>query len=145
MNDDPPECSRVIDCAGLHEIGKMGSDNRKGHVLAQLESGAIAVATCAWKEFAELYEEEAVELESHVTTKIKLTKAHTVGAAALADKLNSGFPPGPYDENTDLYTASIATKEGYQILTSPSQLKRYKNMNCKAQDVETWLDGELDE
>lgn len=143
MSDDPQPCLRIVDCAGLHEIANITSNNRKAHVLAELQAGTIGVAACAWTEFVDLYEDEAAELEPYITLKFKLTKAYNVGAARLADKLNSGFPPGPYDANTDLYTGSIASKEGYEILTSPSQMKRYASMKCGAIDVGAWLDQEL--
>jgi hypothetical protein len=143
MSDDPAKCSRIIDCAGLHELAQIASDNRKAYVLAELQAGTIGVAACAWNEFADCYEGEAADLAPYITVKIRNTRAYNVGAASLAQKLNSGFPPGPYDANTDLFTASIASKEGFEILTGPTQLKRYKTMKCAAVDVDAWLDQEL--
>lgn len=145
MSDDQPKCLLIVDCAGLLEIARLSSNNRKAHVLAELAAGKIAVAACAWKEFSDLYEDEAAEIEPHITDKIRLSKAYNLGAARLADKLDSGFPAGPYDENTDLYTAAIATKEQYTVLSGPKQLKRYKTMKCNVIDVAAWLDQVLGE
>jgi hypothetical protein len=142
MSDGPPQCSRIIDCAGLHELVHT-SDNRRAHVLAALQAGTIGVAACAWSEFVDCYEDEAAVLEPYITVKFRNKRAYNVGAASLAQKLNSGFSPGPYDANTDLFTASIASKEGLEILTGPSRLKRYIGMQCAVVDVDTWLDQEL--
>lgn len=142
MSDGPTQCSRIIDCAGLHELVHT-SDNRRAYVLAELQAGNIGVAACAWSEFVECYEDEAATLEAYITVKFRNKKAYNVGAASLAQRLNSGFAPGPYDANTDLFTASIASKEGLEILTAPSRLKRYNGMKCAAVDVATWLDQEL--
>jgi hypothetical protein len=91
MSDDPPGCSCVVDCSGLHEIASIKSDNLKSLYLDQLKQGTIAVAACVWKEFQDLYDDEASGLAPYVTVKINLKRAYYVGAARIADKLNSGF------------------------------------------------------
>jgi len=141
MSDDLLGCSCVVDCSGLHEIARTNSDNLKSLYLDHLRKGVIAVPACVWKEFKELYDDEADALEPYISIKIKLKKAYLVGAARIADRLNSGFSRGPYDSLTDLYTASIATVEQYRLLTSSSQLKYYKAMDYEVSDLATWADG----
>jgi hypothetical protein len=87
-----------------------------------------------------LYKEEAAELKDHVGKKIIMKHAFHVGAARIADKLNSGFPRGAHDENVELFTASIAFTMKCGILTSPAQVKVYEDMNCKASDLASWVD-----
>ncbi len=138
MSDDPPKCSCVVDCSGLHEIASTGSNNLKSLYLDRLKEGAIAVPACVWKEFQELYDDEAVTLAPHIKIKINMKKAYYVGAASIADKLNSGFSRGAYDTQTDLYTASIASIEKYRVLTSASQVKQYEGMGCDVSELVSW-------
>jgi hypothetical protein len=70
-----------------------------------------------------------------------MKKAYYVGAARIADSLKSGFPRGPYDDNVELLTASIALTNGYRILTSSAQVSIYEEMGCQASDHETWIDS----
>lgn len=98
----------------------------------------MAVPSIAWKEFQDLYEDEAGVLEPHITKKVSLGKKYHLGAASIAEGLNSGFPRGAYDQNGDLYTASIAMVEGYQVVTASSQVTAYKTMKCVAVDVASW-------
>lgn len=137
--NDTIEC--VVDCYGLHEIASSTSANLKAVFLDLLSEGVVGVPTCVWKEFREIYEDEAAELAPFVKIKISLTKIYKVGAASIADKLNSGFSRGPYDAQTDLYAASIAVSEGYLLLTSSSQLGEYAKMDCEALDLLTWAEN----
>ena len=139
MNKAPP-CSCIVDTDGLRRIAR-ASGNLKGILLDHLKSGNIAVPACAWKEFAELYESEAETLRPYVTSRIILKRAYYVGAARIADNLNTGFPRGAYDDNVELLTASIALTNGYRILTSSTQVSIYEEMGCQASDHETWIDS----
>jgi hypothetical protein len=138
MTEAEPECSCVIDTNGLHELAN-ASANLKTILLNYLKNGVIGVLTCVWQEFNELYDDEAAQLAPYVTVKIKMTKAVYVGAARIADKLNSGFPLGPYDNHSDLYTASIASNKGYRVLTASIQVKEYTEMECSPSDLATWV------
>ena len=102
-------------------------------------NGAIGVPSCAWQEFGDLYEEEAAILAPHITNKIVMKRAVYAGAARIAEKLNSGFPRGAYDNNTELYTASIASNSGCRVLTSTDQVGQYAEMHCAVIDIETWV------
>jgi hypothetical protein len=139
MTDDGPECPCVIDTSGLHELA-MASGNLKTILLDQLKKGIIAVPTCAWQEFEALYEDEALEIAPYVTEKIIMKKAVYVGAARIADKVNSGFSRGAYDNHTELYTASIASNNGYRVLTASAQVQEYHGMDCQVSDLATWVE-----
>lgn len=139
MTDESSECSCVIDTSGLYDIAT-ASGNLRTVLLDHLKKGVIAVPSCAWQEFEELYEEEAAEIKPYVTAKIIMKKAYYVGAARLADKLNSGFSRGAYDNHTELYTASIAITNSYRILTSAVQVTEYDGMDCEVSDLETWAE-----
>lgn len=139
MTEDGSECSAVIDTQGLHELA-MASGNLKTILLDQLKKGVIAVPTCAWQEFELLYEEEAAELATYVTNKIIMSKTVYVGAARIADNLNSGFSRGAYDNHTELYTASIAYHNGYRVLTATAQVSGYDGMDCEVTDLTTWVE-----
>lgn len=140
MNDEGPACECVVDTHGLYGIALETSGNVKAILLSQLESGVICVPACVWNEFRDLYPEEAEELEPHIPTKVSLRKkAYTLKAAALAEKLNSGFTRGPYDENTDLHAAAIASVEGWTILTTAARAGVFKPLCKKVIDLETWL------
>jgi hypothetical protein len=97
------------------------------------------VPACAWKEFEELYPYEAEALKSFVSTRIIMKRAYYVGAARIADKLNSGFPRGAYDDSVELFTASIAFAKKCRIVTSPAQIAVYTAMACQASDLDTWV------
>jgi hypothetical protein len=140
MSGDESACDCVIDCAGLHEIASTRSDNLKRLFFDRLSSGRIAVPALVWREFKELYEEEADEIEPHVATKITMKRAYHAGAARIADNRNSGFSRGPYDSESDLYTASIASLEGYVVLTSASQVRHYDGMDCEVSDLTNWAE-----
>jgi len=43
-----------------------------------------------------------------------MKRAYYVGAARIADKLNSGFPRGSHDDNVELISASVASTNGYR-------------------------------
>jgi hypothetical protein len=133
-------CSCIVDTDGLRRIAR-ASGNIKGVLLEHLKSGNIAVPACAWKEFAALYEKEAEQLKPHITSRIIMKHAYYVGAARIADGLNSGFPRGAYDDSVELLTASIASTNGYRILTSSAQVSVYQAMGCEASDHETWIDS----
>jgi hypothetical protein len=139
MTDATAQCSCVVDTDGLHGIAN-ASGNLKGILLDHLKSGVIGVPVTAWQEFEELYEEEAATLKPFVTRRITMKRVYYVGAARIADKLNSGFPRGPYDDNVELHTASVASTNGYRILTSTVQVTVYEGMACDASDLETWVD-----
>ena len=139
MSDSKAECQCVIDCSGLHEIAAIQSSNLKTLLLGQLKDGVIAVPSTVWSELRLLYEDDANTLENFVTTKITMKKKYLAGAARIADKLNSGFSRGPYDNSTDLHAASIAEIKGIYLLTSSSQLQYYKNINCDALEVTEWV------
>jgi len=139
MTDGASKCSCVVDTSGLHAIA-VASGNLQSILLDKLKSGAIGVPACAWKEFGELYEEEVAVLAPHIGNKIIMKKSTYVGAARIAEKLNSGFPRGAYDNHTELYTASIASNNGYRVLTSSDQVNQYARMDCDVIDIETWVE-----
>lgn len=101
MSDDVADCTCVTDTHGLHAIAT-ASANLKPILLEKLKDGTIGVLAVALREFSELYEDEATELKPYITTKITMTRAVRSGAARIADKLNSGFSRGPYDEHVEL-------------------------------------------
>lgn len=140
MTDETQVCKCVIDCAGLHEIAKTRSNNLKRPLIDALGSGEIGVPAVVWKEFKELYEDEAEELEPSVIYKIPMKKQYRMGAARIADRLNSGFSRGPYDSETDLYTAAIASLEDYPLITSADQAPYYDGMDCEVIDLAGWAD-----
>lgn len=119
----------IVDCAGLHEIACTKSNSIKSTCLSYLSKGKIGVPSCVWKEFKELYEDEANLLETHISSKIKTTKKHLIGGAAIADGMNPGFQISPYNQMSDFYTVSIAAADGYTIITSKSQQSEYSKMN----------------
>jgi hypothetical protein len=138
MTEAEPECSCVIDTSGLHELANT-SGNLKTILLDRLKNGVIAVPTCVWQEFNELYEDEAAQLTPYVAIKINMSRAVYVGAARIADRLNSGFPRGAYNNHSDLYTASIASSKGYRVLTASIQVREYAEMECSVSDLATWV------
>jgi hypothetical protein len=97
------------------------------------------VPACAWKEFEDLYPDEAETLKPFVSNRIIMKRAYYVGAARIADQLKSGFPRGAYDDSVELFTASIAIAKDCRIITSPTQAAIYVSMMCHASDLETWL------
>jgi hypothetical protein len=105
MSSPTVECSCIVDTDGLHRIAN-ASGNLKGVLIDHLKGGLIGVPACAWKEFEELYEDEAAALKSLVVTRIIMKRAYYIGAARIADKLDSGFPRGSYDDSVELVTAS---------------------------------------
>jgi hypothetical protein len=139
MNEGASKCACVVDTSGLHAIAA-ASGNLQSILLDKLKSGVIGVPACVWQEFGELYEEEVAILAPHIGNRIIMKKSTYVGAARIAEKLNSGFPRGAYDEYTELYTASIASNSGYRVLTSSDQVGQYARMDCDVVDIETWVD-----
>jgi hypothetical protein len=81
--------------------------------------------------FAKLYKEKVAALKPFVTMRIIMKHAYYVGAAHIADKLASGFPRGRYDDDVELIAASIASINGYRILTSTFQVTVYQGMECE--------------
>jgi hypothetical protein len=139
MNNPASECSCVVDTDGLLRIAK-ASANLKGILIELLTSGQIGVPSCAWKEFQELYEDEAATLKQFVTQRIIMKRAYYIGAARIVDKIGTGFPRGSYDDNVELVTASIAITNGYRVLTSAAQVEVYKKMDCDSVDLESWVE-----
>jgi hypothetical protein len=135
MTDSNVGCLCIVDTDGLHGIAT-ASGNLKTVLLDHLGKGVIAVPACAWKEFDELYPDEAEVLKPSVAARIIMKRAFYVGAARIADKLNSGFSRGAYDDSVELFTASIALTKGYRILTSMAQVATYEAMECEASDLE---------
>jgi hypothetical protein len=130
MSDDDPSCSSVIDTGGLHDIAN-ATGNLKTVALNQLKNGAIAVPSWAWQELKETYPEEADQLLPYVTKRVIMKQAVSVGAARIADKLNSGFSKGPYDSHTGLFTAAVATNNGYRVITAVSEVSTYEDTFTK--------------
>ena len=139
MTEGDAEYLCIVDTDGLHGIAN-ASSNLKPTLLDHLIKGLIAVPACAWKEFEELYEDEANALRPFVTTRIIMRRAFYIGAARIADNLNSGFPRGAYDDSVELFTASIACSKGRPILTSAAQATVYEMMGCEASDLESWVE-----
>jgi hypothetical protein len=113
----------------------------KGFYLDQLKAGIIGVPSRVLKEFRELYEGEAAELEPHITKTIDLKRTYHAAAARIVDKKHSGFPRRPYDGDTDLYTAAIASVESYTVLTVVGQVSDYDGMECEVMDLTTWVES----
>lgn len=130
MADAVPGCLYVIDTGGLLELARSKSNSLKNLCFDYLSKGTMAVPVCVWKEFANLYEREAKALAAHVQNKISLKKKYHIGAAAIADNCNPGFPLSPHDERTDWYTASISIAEGWTVVTAGNRLAAYKKLGC---------------
>mgnify|MGYP003628131558 CR=1 FL=1 len=142
MAEDYELCLYLVDCDGLYEIATTNSDNLKSLYLAKLSSGVIGVPSIVWQEFKELYEEKAAELAPYVAHKINLKKSYHIGAAVIAEKMNSGFSHSPYDRNSDVYVASICSIEDFQLVTRKSRLPIYKEMGFdNVTDLDTWVDS----
>jgi hypothetical protein len=133
-------CTCVVDTSGLFAIS-VASGNLQSILLDELKSGMIGVPACAWQEFSELYEDKSAILAPYIGNKIAMKKSIYVGAASIAEKLNSGFSRGAYDNHIELYTASIAAINGYRVLTSLDQFSQYVKMGCNVIDIETWVEG----
>jgi hypothetical protein len=130
MCEDEPPCSFVVDCAGLHEIATTPSNSIKSICMDRLSKGIIGVPACVWQEFHELYEDEAAGLAAYVKRKIRMQKKYYIGAAAIADGMNSRFSLSAYDLRTEWYAAAICSIENYTLLTTSSQLNEYRRMDC---------------
>jgi hypothetical protein len=142
MTDGGVSCAFIVDCSGLHEIATTRSNSIKETCLDYLSKGIIGVPACVWKEFVELYEDEAVKLEPHIANKVRMKRRYLVGGAAIADGLNPGFSLSPYDLMTDYYAASICSIEGHTLITVASQLAEYRKMRCcEVVDLGTWAAG----
>ena len=142
MSKPASNCECVVDCHGLHEIACTKSNNLKSHYINALSSGQIGVPAIVWQEFKELYEEEAAELEPHISKKIIMKRAYQVGAARIADKNGSRFFQAPYDSRSDLYAASICSIESYTLLTVASELGSYQKLKCcNALELVSWANG----
>lgn len=139
MTEATVACTCIVDTDGLHRIAN-ASGNLKTVLLGHLKSGLIAVPACAWSEFETLYEDEAEELKRYVTTRIIMKRAYYIGAARIADKLDTGFPRGAHDDNVELVTASVAITNGYRILTSSAQLPVYTKMACECSELDAWIE-----
>ena len=63
----------------------------------------------------------STSIAPHIGFKIIMKRAYNVGAASIADKINSRFSQSPYDRHADLYSASICSIEDYTLLTSKAQ------------------------
>lgn len=142
MSGPAIKCTCIVDTDGLHGIAN-ASGNLKGVLLDHLKNGTIGVPACAWREFEEVYEDEAAVLKPFITARIIMKRAYYIGAARIADKLNSGFPRGAYDDNVELVTASVAITNGYRILTSAAQIDVYEKMKCECSELESWIAEEL--
>jgi hypothetical protein len=141
MSEEGSKSSHICDCAALHEIATTQSNNLKSFYIDQLKSGALAVPARVLKEFRDLYEDEAAELETMIAKTIGMKRAYQAAAARIVDKNHSGFPRRPYDGDTDLYTAAIASVEDYTIVTTTEQAGEYDGMECEVTDLATWVDG----
>lgn len=139
MNDRKNNCECVIDCYGLYEIATTKSNSIRAACLDGLASGTIGVPTCVWQEFESAYADEATTLAKHVAQKIRMKTSYQVKAASIAEKLNSHLLISPYNQQTDLYVASISAVEGYTILTTSKQLSQYQKMECKSvSELKDW-------
>jgi hypothetical protein len=134
------ECTCVIDCAGLHAIACDMSHNLKTQFLHYLATGEIGVPACVWQEYHDAYEDEADQLAKHVGRKIGLRKkAYQLSAASIGDSIGAGFSMSPYDRKSDIYAASIASVEGYTLLTIESQVSDFKKMGCDVAELNEWI------
>lgn len=139
MSDSPNSCSYLADCECLHEVATTTSNNLKSHFLDALKNGEIGVLVSVWKEFSDLYEQEAKALSSHITTKLKMKPQYQLAAGRFADQLNSQFSRGPYDNNSDLYTAAACKSEQMTLITTSEQISFYREMGCKPlQTLSEW-------
>lgn len=138
MSDVDSPCSCVIDTGGLHDIAS-ATGNLKTVALNQLKNGAIAVPSWALQELKEVYPEDADELLPYIAKRVTMKQSITVGAARIAERLNSGFSKGPFDNHTGLFTAAVATNNGYRVIAAEPDLNSYEDMGCDACDLETWV------
>jgi hypothetical protein len=144
MSEEGLLCSYIIDTGGLHDIAT-ATGNLKTIALNHLKKGDVAVSSWAWQELKEAYPDEAEELSHFITKRVIMKQSISVGAARIAERLNSGFSTSPYDNHTRLFTAAAAASNGYRVITSESDLSAYENMGCDVCDVQTWIDELHDE
>jgi hypothetical protein len=119
--------SIALDCTKSRPLSPIAS-NRFAWTASQ--RGSSACPACVWQEFQELYEDEAASLAAHVKRKLRMQKKYYIGAAAIADGMNSRFSLSAYDLRTDWYAAAICSIEQYTLLTTSSQLSEYRRMGC---------------
>lgn len=130
----------VVDTAGLLAISET-TGNVRTALLERLKDGSICILSCVWTEFELLFSEEAENLAPHILSKHSTNLALKVGAARMAEKLNSGFHRGAYDDGTELYAASMAHSCGCPIITKDVQFERYEELGCDVVDPTTWIAG----
>ena len=130
MADMTGDRTYLMDSSGLHELANTTSNRIRTLCLDYLSKGNIVVPIVVWQEFQQAFEDEAEQLAPYVTHKVKMKKAYLVGAASIADRSNPGFSLSPYDNQTDWYAAAICSIEGYVLLTTASQLYKYRKMKC---------------
>lgn len=122
-------CKCIIDCAGLRQVTRM-TGNIKAAFLYYLETGLIGVPASVWQEFQDIFEDEAPELAPYIKHKIIMKRSYNMGAASIAEKIQSRFSQGAYDRQSDLYAASICSIEDYILLTSKDRVADYQKMDC---------------
>jgi hypothetical protein len=128
-------CIGVLDTDGLYAICEL-SDNEKQVLLDKLKLGEIEVPIIVLKEFKNLYPDKVNLIEESIYIKIKQNEKYRIGAASIADKLNSKFPRSSYDSDVELITAAIAKSKNYSVITSIKQSTVYKSMEVGVITIE---------
>lgn len=124
MDENPPPY--VFDVRALFAWSQ-ATGNVLGIVLAGVMTGTIMVYGRVWKEFCDVYSDEAETLAAHEFDRCRVTKEHRLAASALVAKADDSFAPkGPYDDGVELCVAGIASCSGGTIITDERRKPSYQ-------------------
>lgn len=128
MNDNWPK-PYIFDVRALLAWTK-ATGNEFTHVLAGVIDGSVSIYNRVWTDFDSAYPDEAKVIDVSSFPRARVTIEHRLTAAALVAKADESFRPmGPYDDNTELCVAGIATCESGTVVTDSRRKLRYQAIN----------------
>lgn len=117
--------SYTFDVRGLRALSQ-SSENELAATLEDIKSGDARVFSCAYNEFAKVYDDEAQVFKGKKPKALQLSEEHRESIIAIAESAQATFGfRGPYDRAVEWQIAGVACCDGDIIVTDDRGKAKY--------------------
>jgi hypothetical protein len=117
--------SYIFDVRGLRALSQ-SSENEFAATLEDIKSGEARVFSCAFNEFAKVYDDDAKVFNGKKPKTVPLTEEHRESILAIAESAQATFGfRGPYDRVVEWQIAGVACCDGDIIVTDDRGKAKY--------------------
>src|SRR5258706_3635830 len=121
--------SYIFDVSGLLALSK-SSGNQLPVAMADIDNGEARIFSCAFNEFSNVYDDEAVIFKDLKFKKHPLSEEHRESIIAIAEGAQATFGfKGPYDKAVEWQIAGVACCDGDVVVTDEKGKSLYSQID----------------